>query len=443
MKIFKVLDSFYILILNTIVAASSGISPLMRKGLLNASLFCLNLIFITAYCNDRIKDLTHYKDYVLVTSTVLLIVVLIMSADRRIELTEYPKRRILFSIGWYLCFTAIFISSLKYYVRDAYFLWSILSLTLFPMLMIVWHRRGDYFYLCNVVAQNMVISSYLFYLANFVLVPFVTNDGIYGPDYLGLADNPNGNGMIVLPFFTAALYMLLSRRGSSFPYILSLLLSVVFATISNTRAAQAAMLLETVVAVCIYVRHRNILARHRLSLIFKALLAAVLLASMAGYVLHYADNIDLNAYAESEMEEAAEEVRQSEVLTNINNLASGRLILWKAYLKMVSFGGHGNPDGPLFEPYAESKWAHNNALDIWYASGFLAFAGYVLWLLAVWIFVLRCIFSKKFFKQEYLFTALAFTGYFIEAMLEITIYPMQTGIVFLAFVTIGPAAFEE
>ena len=112
-------------------------------------------------------------------------------------------------------------------------------------------------------------------------------------------------------------------------------------------------------------------------------------------------------------------------------------------MKKVGIAGHGTPAKGLFAGRPDSMWAHNNAIDIWYASGFPAFAGYVLWMFAGIIFVIKCMTRRCGFKREYLFTGIAFTGYLTEAMLEITIYPIYTGIVFLAYITIIPIAFKE
>ena len=174
----------------------------------------------------------------------------------------------------------------------------------------------------------------------------------------------------------------------------------------------------------------------------------------------YFDRTDLNAYAIAEetketeeteewtplvdeMSEAAAVVYGNETLTKLNAVSSGRLLLWLAYTKVLKFTGHGNPRGEVFMGHPNSKWAHNNAIDIWYASGFIAFAGYLIWLLAGWIFVFRSIIAGNSFRKEHLFTVLAFIGYFVEAMLEITIYPTNTGIVFLMYMTLAPVAFSK
>ena len=69
--------------------------------------------------------------------------------------------------------------------------------------------------------------------------------------------------------------------------------------------------------------------------------------------------------------------------------------------------------------------------------------GYLIWLAVGWIFLIGYLIRPDLMRREYLFTILAFTGYFIHAMLEITIYPMITGVAFLAFISLGPVAFRE
>ena len=46
-------------------------------------------------------------------------------------------------------------------------------------------------------------------------------------------------------------------------------------------------------------------------------------------------------------------------------------------------------------------------------------------------------------RPEYLFTIVTFAGYFAEFMLEVTIYPLTTSLVLLAYLGFIPVACRE
>lgn len=437
----------YTKIIDCIAFFSSRIPSGLRNAMLNVSVFCMMMLGVLAYSNERIKHLVHYDRYVLKAAGILLVVILIASIDRKISEGRKCRIRGLFWLGWYLCFGTMIVSAQFHHVNRIYYAWGIISNTLLPMIMLVWQKRGDFEYLCNRIARCTVLAAYVFLAANLCLTAFVTNTGIAEMGYLGIAGNPNSNGLIALPFFTAALYLLLTDRKYTPLYLFSVIVFAVFVYISRTRATELAILLEAAAAVCVYISHREIYRwRGNVVRAIAVLLIAAALAAAVGYALQYVDRVDMNAYAAdefNELEESVHTVWADERLTRINDLSSGRLVLWMTYLKLVGIKGHGTPSGALFYDYEFTRWAHNNALDIWYASGFPAFAGYVMWLLAGWIFVFRSMRKKSTYRKEYLLPVLAFIGYFVEAMLEITIYPMYTGIVFLSFMTLVPAAFAE
>lgn len=414
---------------------------------MNLSIVSLNVLGIVGHIREDIKVALHYYDWLIIVALIGFILLLVGSIDRRIEEVGENECSAGFYYGWYLCFVTMGISALLHPTRDVYKLWFILSLTIIPMILMVWHKRGDLQKLYTLVAHNMVLASYCFLIINIISVAFITNNYYFEGlkhEYLGIAPNPNSNGMIVLPFFTSALYLIVTNHKNKAFNTFSLFFCAMIAFISNTRTAELAMVLEIIVTLLLVLRHKEhykwkVPIKKTIEIIAIALVSTI----VTGYCLMYIDKVDLKSYAVGEMEQAAAEVNSDEDLIKINALSGGRLILWKAYMGKVSFVGHGNPTEPVFEGYEMSRWAHNNAIDIWYASGFIAFAGYIIWLLAAWGFIIKWLIKNEGFRKEYLLTALAFMGYFVEAMLEITIYPMQTGIALLCFLTLTPIAFKE
>ncbi len=438
-------------LINLIGNFSISLGSKLRHDLFCASVTALLVIGTTRYCKSSIlKAISFDQDAVLSLCSILIVLILISVIDRKID-TQEVHPSVPFWTAWFLCFGVMTITSFIHPVFNYYRLWGIMSLTVIPMIIISIMYSEDRLKIVISLARNTVFVSYVFYILTFIISPYITKEGFLA--FMGICVNPNNNGMICTSFFTAALFLLLVDDKNLFLDLLSMCVSFVIATIACSRTAQLAMVLEIIAALFIYLRHRP---EHRIPRsvrsIALACVAAVVLSLAIGQALLEIDEFTFNSYAYTETEEEsakadAEEAQQwidsDDIRTLINDVSSRRLYIWKTYSMELSLFGKGNPEGPLIEDFNASKWAHNNALDIWYASGFFAFLGYVMWLIVAVIFALRCMFGNTAYRREYLFTILAFTGYLTQAMLEITIVPMTTGIVFLCYCTLGPVAFKD
>lgn len=428
---------------------SARISNRVRPFLIKGSLLALSNVFLLRYFNKNIKQLIHYDDYNIGIVAILLLILLFSSIDGKIEYNKDKQGNQLFLFGWLLCFVTMQFTAQIYHVREDYYWWGLFSLFIYPTIILVWKEQDKLNSLFTMLAHCMVIASYIFLVLNILLTGFIVDgliNSINSVAFVGLSPNPNNNGIVVIAFFTAALYLTTIEERLSFSNILSLAVSIMFAAISCARTTEIAMLAEFILCCAVFIKHRQLFAKNvSLARDTAVVIAVLVLSFLLSVVLVHLDRIDLSVHADdgTEYVDASDEVQSNETLSKLNEISSGRIVLWKAYCKKLTFAGRGNPKGPLWPEYEFTQWAHNNAIDIWYASGFLAFLGYVIWLLAGWIFIFRCLLTKSCFRKEYLLTILAFVGYFVVAMLEITIYPTNTGIVFLMYMTLAPIMFME
>lgn len=434
----------YCCAINLIAGVSCRINDRARDILFNVPVLILSFMCILKFCNDRLQEMAHYDtDIVRIISPVLFLLILISCTEDRVDI-EKMKPNAFFWTGWLVCFVSIFALSFVHPVKKMYLLWSVLSLTILPMIMIAMSCSRSRRRWLGMLAWDMVGLSYVFLFMNLAVTSMTTKEEIWIEEFLGICSNSNANGLICAAFFSSALYLLLTENKYRFFSLLSAGISITIAFISASRAAQLAMVTETAFAVILYFVHNR---EHKIEgdqrRIALAIIAAVLLSLITGWGLLKLDRMDINAYGATDYEEATQWVEDSEIRSKINSLTSDRLMLWKAYSTKLNFWGNGKTGGPLMPEDPASKWPHNNAIEIWYTSGFIAFLGYVTWLLAGIVFVLKCLFGKGWYRSEYLFTALTFIGYFIFAMLEITLYPMTTGIFFLLCMTMGNIAFED
>lgn len=432
MKIETIILGPYTWIINIIGRVSMRISPKVRDVLMNISLLMLATLGVIKYLNSDIKHVIHYtKDRVNILGFILLIILLVVSIDRQVDYKRLRCRRS-FVVGWLVCFGMMLMMSFVHPVVKGYFLWTLISLLFAIPFAIVWHERDDFVRLCDMLARSVLIVAGVFYIVNLIFVPFIPN--ILSWEYLGIAKNPNNNGFICTSAYAAALYMMMRGQKRSFVYAVIMGFSIAMTVASTCRTAELTIAMETIVGCAYYLaiaknNEERIDAKKMVTTVIIVLVVAV-----AGkYVLEQINHMDLNVYAADEIAADAE----------MHDVSSGRFEIWKAFIAHSTFWGNGNKTkGPQIEGEPSSIYAHNNALEILYSSGVIAFVGYIAWIASGFIFVLRCLLGKYDYHKSYILVVMAFIGYFTQAMLEILIYPMCNIPTLMMYVCLMPIVLD-
>lgn len=430
-------------IINTIAVWSSGITYRTRSLMISISLFVLLWNGLVRYCNYHIRDLLHYEAGLNI-GLIMLIVLLVASIDGEVHLdTTRPKRA--FWCGWTVCFVMMLLMAFNKPVERNYLIWSIISIFIFPVLFYVWKQGSKHERICRTAAQITVALSYIFAGMSFVIVPFVSKADILPvSEYLGMAPNPNNNGILCTAFFAAALYLFFTEARRKPLCLISMGFSIAVSVISVSRAAELAIVLQLFAGIVYYLKgcRRGVYRRLPFRAVIASVIIVVITAFSCGCILKVIDDVDLNAHAATEETVEADDGQDS-VVEIINDVSSGRVLIWSVYISKATMFGNGSPTEPVIEGYTASRWAHNNALDILYISGVIPFLGYVVWFASLLIFILKSVFDKSMIRKEYLFTIVVGMGYLVQAMLEITLFPTTTNISMLMYIGLVPVAFHS
>ncbi|NBI63074.1 hypothetical protein D3Z38_08380 [Clostridiales bacterium] len=122
-----------------------------------------------------------------------------------------------------------------------------------------------------------------------------------------------------------------------------------------------------------------------------------------------------------------------------NQLSSGRLGIWIAYLQATSWKGHLEEEIIVGdEDYR--MWAHNVIIELAYRFGIGVALLYLFIMIYSGVYVLKSTFSKKFYeKNRYcFFPAIAITSFCVISMLEMVMFPLERDFVLLWFIGITP-----
>ena len=366
----------------------------------------------------------NYSDMAFtVTGVIALLALMIVTADKEADLrkTAYNRPCV---YGWLLCFIMIFATSFIHPVSGEYRIWAIVSLLISLPSVMIWAAREDYGQYCALIAKIMTAAACVFVMLNLLVVPFLRPDET--PVYTGLMDNPNGNGMVVIGLYAASLFLLLTDDRALLPCSLVMSFCIALSYVSECRTAELAILLESLLGAgyCIRAAGREGKPADVRKIILTCA-AIIVIALAASFVLRELGKTDLNAYAEDNYKFITSDEDAPECLKTLDLMTARRVSIWRAFLCESTFWGNGAPEEPLLKNYEASIFAHNNAVEILYTSGVLAFAGYVIFLMSGIVFVIRCMLGRYGYKKEHLLVMLAFTGYFTEAMMEVLMYPVS------------------
>ena len=293
--------SIYLAIINSISNATFKITQKHRRYLINGTVFVMLCIGTINYCNKTIKGLVHFSDWALVVSVAALLVFVIASIDKKIDRSCVIINKP-FWIGWILCFALMFIMSFIHPVRKSYFAWSIEGLFLFPLIFLIWSSPDRRRQLFDIVAVNTLRMAYIFIFASFLMVPFFTTEGI-DPSlgYIGMAANQNNNGMIVLSFYAASLYLLLTdRKSTKLKFAFPMGVCIAIAIISKCRTAELGIIMQTLLGIAYLYATRDKTQKQRVDYvrIVAVIIMTIAVAIASGFALKYFNSLDLEVHAE-------------------------------------------------------------------------------------------------------------------------------------------------
>lgn len=435
---FKPVIMIYAAVINLLAVVMLKLPEKLKAFLFSASIFLIVAVSLWRWTNLDVRYLIEW-DKIIILYIILFIVLLLTSIDRRVALQEIRWNRF-FWIGWYLCFSLIIITSFFHTIDKEYFIWSVMSILYFPLLFIVWQARDDYDTLFRTIAGVTVVCSFVFFLIS-VPANMIFNNEMFGNEtfasyFLGVVGNPNSNGRIAIGFFAAGFYLNFTDREINIWAVISMAIAIALSIESICRTAELAIAMMIVFGWIYYVK----ISQTKTGVVIKQTLVSIVLLLIFTIsfciLLKAVMSMDLYAYAAT-----VQSPISPESYTELNALSNGRFELWRTYIQDINLFGHGLMDTSGLPEYY--RWAHNNLLDILYISGSIAALGYLIWNLISLVFVVQCTFWKIMKRSEYLFVIVSVIGYFVEAMLEITIFPMTTGIVFMAFMGLALVSGEK
>lgn len=406
------------------------------------SFTCLLLMFI------HMCFFTSWEKYgidygyakLLIINAFLFLVAIVFSINGEIKELKVNKS---FVILWISCGIIIIITGIHHNITQALLFFGFTWITLFPAFYIIWdsveHVRS--FYLIS--SEAMVTSVSLFYIANFMFEPLKA-----GASYYGVAVNPNSVGLVCVGGIITSLYLIRESENKFFR-VLSFIcfpISIGMMILSASRAS----ILASLFAIISYV---TCLARMKNKKLIKQLIVLLIISCACIYACKYflltvtphleasikgVKSNPVQNITDSEEENELHVIEKIKDGDTIETASSGRIYIWREYLKRLNLLGHTRDEKGLYIPEMQGKYsAHNTYLEIGYRCGTITGILYAAIAIYTAIYAFRFLFGNKFIPG-FSIVPMSIMAFGVLSNLERAIYPFEKLHIFLFFIALVP-----
>ncbi|MCQ4635277.1 glycosyltransferase family 39 protein [Anaerovorax odorimutans] len=434
------LQKLYIVVLNSIYKITNKIPNKIRHGIIYLTAAALMSIYLIldAYAYLGISMTRTNKT---ILGCFLLLIIIAMSINGNLHMVIWEKKITILWFGSGICMLVI---SLFHPIGEGLRATILAMLFGFPCLYFVWHNRNDYSTLYKLIARAFSHVFLIYFTLCFIFVP-MGEQTLQNGRYLATTFNPNALGMFCGVAMFTALYLISEKDKWFGIYFFQIASAIGFAILSGARATMLVIILELIAFFIYYGRHmiRNSIEKKASILILIVLILTLLFS--ASYIPKHMMKDTVKA--EEEVNEQQKPTVQSPVNRfnpegkNLNEISSGRLTVWKAYLHSLNFIGH-NGNKPLYYSGTKKMWAHNTVLEIAYRCGIIP--GILFLILEIYsaIYMLSCLFRGEYVSWK-LFSILGVGLFCIYSILEVVIFPFEHSPMFVFFIAIMPMFKKE
>lgn len=472
----ELLQFLYITPLNLVYKVTGKIPAPIRHGIIGVSFFSIIAFFLFCYSSVQTGFMIDYDQRGWLNMIPLSIIIL-MSVDRPLKAIKWNP---FLSTPWMICGMILFFVCLFFDIGSGFFPFAVCMLFLFPCLYFVWNNRQDYDVLFTLAAKAMVVSVLLFFLICVLFYPMSEETMVSGR-YLATTGNANTLGTIAASATTCSLYLLFKKRKAIVVYMIACEIAISLLILSESRTSLISVFLQLGVFVIFYVRyymseHDRLKAMIRLCVLLLLILSCLPIntallsrnADASAYGVSDGKQVDQRQTKEYKNTDKADQRKEkpakngpqetklpSEPVQEItifdrlhtqggdlNQLSSGRVAIWLAYLQKIGWKGH--TEDQLVKVAVESDqnrvWAHNVFLELAWRFGIGVALIYLFITIYNGIYVLKCVCSKKFYNthRHCVFSAFSIISFCVISMLEMVVFPLERDFVFLYFIGIAP-----
>lgn len=436
----QILQKIYIAILNPIFRLLRPIPTKTKNVIIYGCFFAMMVLYLVWRSYPVIEaDINPDFRWKAIMISVLCFVVIVMSIKEELKPVPWNRLAFFFFFGYILIMIG---TSFLHPIGDGYLEMLTISFFGFPCLYFVWHNRGDYETLYKLVS---LAFSHVFLLYLLILILFYPIDTFseYGR-YVGTLANPNMLGQFCITASTCAFYLIFAKRKNC--QLLYLLIGLIAFYLPKTESSVSLLVFFTQIlffgmCVILYMIGKKIKTGEGIRILASMGIVIFLFAAVAPYGIGQIETayaVEEVAGQETVQEEANQSIIYHPAFMKLNQLTSGRLVIWKCYVENLNLFGHDGREHLYVHYISGYHWAHNTVLEYAYRSGF--FAGLLYLALEIYSIVVigQGFFSNNKYKKWYVFSLMVLILYMISATMEVTVFFYNSPPTLLFLIAIMP-----
>lgn len=454
-----VLQRIYKTVLNTWFKYTEGIPDTVRYSVMVSCCSLLTAIyFFPKAVSFGIVEKTLF-------GTAILIVMIAMSVNQRMEIIEWDKKIYLPMIALGIC---ILVSGAFHSIGGTSVVLALSLIFIYPCFYYVWINRKDYTVLCDIV----LVSTFIIGVFECFLCLYLALNGdcrITFGRLSGNYSNPNIAGLVAISVVVSSLYLLYRLRNRIIGVVIASVgigASIGLIIECASRTALLASLFVIIVLIA-FAFKRFLVNRNFKKLVLYVLIVLSVVVCFVGVfsrmdelqtanmpVIEEEESTEVSGAETSGNGESGVETTETgtaeiteriaapdmngDIRTKLNRYSSGRTRIWAEYIKQLNLTGH----APTLAKRPEGIRAHNVAIEYSYRYGIIGGILFVVWFLLLGVKALKVMFRKENTGEYELAAVMMVAVYFVYSMLEIVELPYTYEMSVLFYLMIGPL-FEK
>ncbi len=465
----------YITILNVIYKATGKINEKIRNAIIWCFIFLLISLSIYNYAIwSRGSSIVQFERDII--GCFCLAGIAVFSINGHLRKYSWNRQ---FVFIWYVFAILLFISGLLHSVENSYWLWSVSMLVGFPGFYLIWQNREDYDTLFKLISSAMLVAMFIFLI---ICLYTVNSEMNVSGRFSSAMRNPNHLGKLAVSGTAAAFYLAITSKRM-WLYGIPIGVCWKLAQLSGSRAAVIVFITQLAVFLVFYIKYMyqmkglKIIIGNMIIMLCISVLCSGFTEKGIEHCQKQHDEIIMQEKERAEREKGQKEessqgteeqqttedlasnppetpqisVEQNEEVLKtrsdikgktVDQISSGRTIIWKYYIEKLNFRGNDWKKYKANTPEYYYQWAHNDIIEISYRSGIFAGIFDFMFLFYLGIYVLKYVCLKKEIKPYVCFTSLCILTYGGYAMLDVISFPFSMQYTFMFFVSLMPV-FER
>lgn len=430
MKIPNIPQTIYKFCFNISFKATRHINEKIRNGIVIVCLFVLVSLYFVQNAKNALQFYVFDTIDRSIVGGIAILILCIFSVNAPLEKVKWNKWLM---YTYYLAAIYMTLMSFHHSPGRGYKIFAILFLVAFPAIYFVWNNRKDYETYYNWFAKAIVVSGSITIVLTYLLRP-INSDTIIDGRYVGLTSDAGMFGLSCVIITTATLYLIAKKSKGLWFYLLITGISTSFVWLGGTRTSIIIVFCQLVAWAIMFIRispketKKKVVATIMITLCVVIIAVPVITSSLklAGEYVSF-------SFAE-EPENPLDRFDRDD--KNIDDFSSGRIFLWKYYLKELTWTGNDATNHKIITPSGQELHnAHNAYLEIAYRFGIPAGVFFLLFMLGVCVIMIKTIFSgrKDYFT---IFFVLASIAYGIGSMLDAQTHPFTRGPVLIFYLAL-------